>query len=401
MDLAEIVLRENSDTLERQLEQTLSPLAENFLYHFFCAHLQTENQALSEALAIYTRWLDPALLGGSPYLATQAAVVQYHLRKFQAAKTLLEDVRIVMPYRLDAMDVLSNILYVQEDSVGLGRLAHDAMEIDKYRPETCCIVGNYYSLKQQRAKAIQYFRRALQLDRTFTSAWTLMGHEYVEWKQTAHAMESYRHAVQSNAMDYRAWYGLGQTYELLEMNLYALYYYKRAAQLRPFDARMWTAVGNAYGQLEQIQDAMRAYERALQHDDTEGVATQKLAILYRDQQLDDHAAQCYLQHLRNRFTATGMIPSSSVVSSSLHLVGEGGADGSVESIPLPTLLQGIVVDVTEAEALLFLAGYYRNEKEYDKAALFAGRLLDYPGPEKDQAKALLREIRSRRLEFSP
>lgn len=376
LDLAEVSL-ENSD-VEREIEDAVQPLAENFMFHFFCAHLQSEHQAHSEALQIYERWMDPGLLGGSPYLATQAALVNYNLRNYASAKRLLEDLHNAMPYRLDSMDVLSNILYVQEDSVALGQLAHSAVVVDKYRAETCCIVGNFYSLKQNRAKAIQYFQRALKMDRTFASAWTLMGHEYVEWKQTANAMEAYRQAVQANPNDFRAWYGLGQTYEMLEMNLYALYYYKHAAQLRPFDARMWTAVGNSYTHLKRRDDAIRAYERALQHDDLEGIATQKLAALYRGKGESEKAAKCYLQHLKNRFHVTHKTANRQTVFRLDALT-----------------LQGLVVDPPEAEALLYLSNYYRNHGEFDKAAVIASRLLEYPGPEKEEAKALLREIRSR------
>ena len=129
--------------------------------------------------------------------------------------------------------------------------------IDKYRPETCCVIGNYYSvrapgtrgachgvgthsraslacaragkprgkaqrrgltpcllrararldqLKAEHEKAVLYFRRALKLNRHFLSAWTLMGHEYVELKNTAAAVDAYRHAVDINPKDYRAWY---------------------------------------------------------------------------------------------------------------------------------------------------------------------------------------------------
>ncbi len=378
LDLADVSL-ENSE-VEREIEDAVQPLAENFLFHFFCAHLQSEHQAHAEALQIYERWMDPGLLGGSPYLATQTAVVHYHLRNYATAKRLLEDLHNAMPYRLDSMDVLSNILYVQEDSVALGQLAHSAVMVDKYRAETCCIIGNFYSLKQNRAKAIQYFQRALKMDRTFASAWTLMGHEYVEWKQTANAMEAYRQAVQANPSDFRAWYGLGQTYEMLEMNLYALYYYKHAAQLRPFDARMWTAVGNSYAHLKRRDDAIRAYERALQHDDQEGIATQKLAALYRAKGDIEKAAKCYLQHLKNRFHVT-ISAKTSHRSTSFRLDA--------------LTLQGLVVEPPEAEALLYLSTYYRNHGEFDKAAVTASRLLEYPGPEKEEAKALLREIRSR------
>ena len=106
-----------------------------------------------------------------------------------------------------------------------------AILIDKYRPETCCIIGNYYSLKSQHEKAVQYFQRALKLNRNYLSAWTLIGHEYVELKNSPAAIDCYRRAVDINPRDYRAWYGLGQTYEILGMPYYALYYYRCSSYL--------------------------------------------------------------------------------------------------------------------------------------------------------------------------
>ena len=50
------------------------------------------------------------------------------------------------------MDTHSNILYVQENFPALSHLAHRTAATDKYRPETCCIIGNYYSLKAQHEK---------------------------------------------------------------------------------------------------------------------------------------------------------------------------------------------------------------------------------------------------------
>ena len=50
------------------------------------------------------------------------------------------------------MDTHSNILYVQENFPALSHLAHRTAASDKYRPETFCIIGNYYSLKAQHEK---------------------------------------------------------------------------------------------------------------------------------------------------------------------------------------------------------------------------------------------------------
>ena len=116
------------------------------------------------------------------------------------------------PHRVDDIDIYSNILYVTENRLKLSRLARDFLELDKDRPEVCCLVGtsfflhtallkttkllgNHYSLRSEHEKAIRYFKRATELDRTYLSAWTLMGHEYVEMKNSHAAIEAYRRAV--------------------------------------------------------------------------------------------------------------------------------------------------------------------------------------------------------------
>ena len=47
------------------------------------------------------------------------------------------------PFNLDNMDTLSNLLYVKEMRVELAYLAQEVSEIDKYRIETCCVIGNF------------------------------------------------------------------------------------------------------------------------------------------------------------------------------------------------------------------------------------------------------------------
>lgn len=128
------------------------------------------------------------------------------------------------PYRVEDVDILSNILYVSEKRPELAKLAQDYVELERMRPEVCCLVGadslpsndlagnstenssflltgNYYSLRRDHEKAIVYFRRALKLDRGYLSAWTLMGHEYIEIKNTNAAIASYRRAVGEFLLD--------------------------------------------------------------------------------------------------------------------------------------------------------------------------------------------------------
>lgn len=81
----------------------------------------------------------------------------------------------VAPCRLDNVDTFSNVLFVCEDSVELAYLAHRCIRLDKYRPETCCVVGNFFSLRGQHEKAVVYFQRALKLKPTYSLVWTLIG----------------------------------------------------------------------------------------------------------------------------------------------------------------------------------------------------------------------------------
>lgn len=63
------------------------------------------------------------------------------------------------PYRLEDLDVLSNILYVSEKRAELATLAQEYTRIDRMRPETCCLVGKSLST----AACIDELRRRLTL----------------------------------------------------------------------------------------------------------------------------------------------------------------------------------------------------------------------------------------------
>lgn len=339
-------------------------LQDHWMREFFMASLYLDFQRNSEGLARYQSL--HAMFPNSDYVLCQTATAHYNLREFDEAESLFEELLRTDPYRIEGMDTYSNILYVKECFAALSHLAHKAVLTDKYRPETCCIIGNYYSLKAQHEKAVLYFQRALKLNKKYLSAWTLMGHEYVEMKNTPAAIDAYRRAVDINPRDYRAWYGLGQTYEILAMPYYALYYYRRATQLRPHDARMWCAMGHCYEneQLKMHDSAIRCYRRAISNNDREGLALPKLAKLHNELGQTDQAAYYYKKNLER-----------------------------IESD------QSEGPDIVEA--LLFLAQHCRSQNLLVEAEQYCTRLLDYGGPAKEQAKALLRDIRSVQQHSSP
>lgn len=256
-------------------------------------------------------------------------------------------------YRLENMDSYSDILFVKECKGALSYLAHQAVTNDKYSVQTCCIVGNYYSLKAKHEKAATYFQRALKLNPRYLSAWTLLGHEYVEMRNTSAAIEAYGRAVDINPRDYRAWYGLGQTYEMLQMYTYSLYYFRKGTTLRPFDSRMWIAMAETYERLSRIEDAIKCYLRAEGNKDPEGSALSKLAKLYNKLGDRKEAAKYFKKVLARRE--------------------DSGPRRGQDTI----------------DALLYLAEHYKSEGNYTEAEKACNLLLDMGGPAKEQAKSLL------------
>ncbi|KAF5377358.1 hypothetical protein D9757_007989 [Collybiopsis confluens] len=264
------------------------PLSHPLVQMFQLNTLNGLHSTSDNEISICDRLLGREWFPGSLWLMTQRATTWYHLHDFASAEAQFDRILQLDPYRIDDIDVLSNILYVTNNRLKLTRLANDFLALDKDRPEVCCLVGNHYSLRAEHVKAIKYFRRATQLDRTYLSAWTLMGHEYVEIKNSHAAIDAYRRAVNVNRKDYRAWYGLGQAYELLNMHEYALHYYQYATALRPYDVRLWQAQGLCYEEMGRLHEAVECLKRALIPADPHEININlMLAKLHRD--LSEHA----------------------------------------------------------------------------------------------------------------
>lgn len=298
-----------------------------------------------------------SFLPGFNFLTIQKALVQYHGLNYNESEQAFEQVLSSDPHRLDDMDTYSNILYVMERRPKLAYLAQLASSTDKFRPETCCIIANYYSLKSEHEKSITYYQRALTLNRNCLSAWTLMGHEFVELKNTHAAIESYRHAIDVNKKDFRAWYGLGQAYEVLDMNYYSLYYYQRAAALKPYDARMWQALGNCYEKLGKIDEALKSYKRSLKLSDMDPVILLRIATIY--EKLSDFE-QCAV-YMR-------------------MCLQEEDTEG--------------VTDET-SQARLWLAKYELSQGRYRQANEYAKSFTRGSAAELEEARAIVRETRTR------
>jgi anaphase-promoting complex subunit 8 len=393
-----------------QLNRIVPHLPQNIVSFIFHLHTSLElyqstptlSNSLNQLLSIFPT---------SPFLLTYLALLSYHTKDFVTADSHFSNLLALHPHRLDSLDHYSNILYVMNLRPKLSFLAHLCSSVDKFRPESCVVIGNYYSLLSSHEKAVQYFRRALTLDRSCLSAWTLMGHEYVELKNTHAAIESYRRAVDVNRRDYRAWYGLGQTYEVLEMHAYALWYYKRAAGLRPWDGKMWMAVGSCLQKMGRDLEGIKALKRALLADSyyDAGVGSSfgsggrerggtmdpeillQIAGMYERLE-DEKEARAYMEMCVAQEEGAADNLEASVInihqdstSSDDEARPPGGGGGGDT---------GTGVTAATSKARMWLAKYAMRTGDYTRAMQLATELCQ-DGVEVEEAKALVREVRVR------
>ncbi|XP_046360516.1 cell division cycle protein 23 homolog [Haliotis rufescens] len=340
--------------------ETLSSLSlpDHWVRQLFMAHAYLELQLNEEGLAIYQTFIATGF-SKSNYIVSQIAVAYHNMRDVDQAVTAFTELQKMDPYRVENMDIFSNLLYVKDMQAELANLAHKCTEIDKYRVETCCVVGNYYSLRSQREKSILYFQRALKLNPHYLSAWTLIGHEFMEMKNTSAAIQAYRQAIEVNNRDYRAWYGLGQTYEILKMPSYSLYYHRQAQQLRPNDSRMVVALGECYEKLDRLQEAKKCFWKANSIGDVEGMALIKLAKLYEKLNEEHQAAAAYNEYVSQAER------------------------------------QGINNTEELGPAFKYLSNYYVKTAQLDEAYITAQKCVEFT-EQREEAKALLKQIQELR-----
>ncbi|XP_037958698.1 cell division cycle protein 23 homolog [Teleopsis dalmanni] len=328
----------------------------HWMRHFFTAHTYIELYLNDEGIKAY-EVLQSVGFKKCVYITSQLALAFHNKRDVDKAIEVFKTLQDADPYRLDNMDTYSNLLFVKELKTEMAQLAHKAVEINKYRPETCCVIGNYYSIRCDHQMAIVYFQRALKLNPKYLAAWTLMGHEFMELKNTNAAIQSYRKAVEVNKRDYRAWYGLGQAYEILKMHYYSLYYFKIAHQLRPYDSRMLVALGETYEKLDKGDNAVKCYWKACDVGDIEGIAMYKLANLHEKRGDYEEAVQCYIMYCEDERAASDR----------------------------QCLYHGYIT----------LANYYESKDDFDRAAHYAYKCLE-SDDRKAEAKSLLKSIENKR-----
>ncbi|AFM98510.1 hypothetical protein EHEL_061410 [Encephalitozoon hellem ATCC 50504] len=199
-----------------------------------------------------------------------AGAVLYHQKDFDGCIEVFEKVtRNSFYYDLDYIDLYSNALYIKNDNRVI-LLAENVLNINKYRSEAMCCIANYYSMKKEHEKAIEYFRLSMKLNPSSSIVHTLIGHEYLEMKNMEKAVSSYNVALKMCPMDYRAWYSIGQAYAAMTMYEYALFFIKRALECKNNDSIVWTTLGQCYMNLNRMDDAIGCFKNVIELNDPDG-----------------------------------------------------------------------------------------------------------------------------------
>ena len=145
-------------------------------------------------------------------------------------------------------------------------LSNYVLERNRFAPETWCVVGNCYSLKQEHETALRYFGRALQINPGFSYAYTLSGHEHVANDGLEQGRRCYQKALNFEERQYNAWWGVGNVCLKQEKFEPAMQYFKTAIRINPRSSVLHTYMGMALHNDRKSADAIACFNRAEELD---------------------------------------------------------------------------------------------------------------------------------------
>lgn len=290
--LLSILLRYDTDFILKSLESFSPKISNHWMTVFFKIELFSEIQKADE---ISLNLLEDVLKSQlkvpriSSVIALEARV-HYHRNDFDRSQSLFEELREKYPLHLENLELYSNILFVKEDIVALSELSQALSQINKFRPETLTVSGNFYAINGHHDEAISNLAMAIRQNSSFYFAWTLIGHEFVELDNITAALSAYSKAHEVNQHDFRAIYGIGRVYDMKKMAFHAVFHYRNAALVNPGDWRMWMALGDCYESLSEFDSSLVCFKKASNLKNCDIIVYYKLALNYLNRSEDEMAA---------------------------------------------------------------------------------------------------------------
>ncbi|KAI9354111.1 hypothetical protein DFJ73DRAFT_320321 [Zopfochytrium polystomum] len=186
----------------------------------------------------------------------------FEICEYKRAEVSLKRVRTLEPFRVTHMDVYSSALWHLKKDVTLSYLGHELVAQHPRSPETWCVVGNCFSLKNEHDSAIKCYTRALQLDPSNFYASTLMAHEYASMDDYDKAMLYFRNALRLNSQNHTGWYGIGFVYFRQEKFELAEFHFKKALAIHSENPVIIIYLGLAAERQNRLAAAVSMYEKA-------------------------------------------------------------------------------------------------------------------------------------------
>lgn len=289
--LLTILLRLDNDFISKTLALFSPQASQHWMTNLFKIELFSETGKADElSLPLFEHVLTKQKVPRNPHIIALEAKMHYYRNDSQHSQDLFEELRQTDPLCFDYLELYSNLLFVKEDVSALSELSQSLAQIDKYRPETLAISGNFYAINGCHEDAISNLAMALRQDSSFAFVWTLIGHEFVELENITAAMAAYSRAHEHNQHDYRALYGLGRIYDMSKMTHHANVHYKNAALVNPNDWRMWFALAITYEELNEYDNSLVCFKKALTLKDCDIDVYFRIGVNYYNRSEEEIAA---------------------------------------------------------------------------------------------------------------
>lgn len=241
-----------------------------FFYHMMRLELDIlDNEPLLTLSFKETKFFIEKYFRSSLFIKTLAAKSLGFQSCIDEAIEIFRQIRQEDPYRVDAMEVYSDTLFIGKMRKDLAKLAYEIERVDPFTSEANSCIANSFTARDQNTKAIVYFTRALRLNPDNLNSWALIGHEYSAMESFDKASQAYRFAISINKRDCRAWLGLGNIVEKSQKSTNekdnhepCLYYYSQVGKYRPKDHTMFLRMGGAYERMGKFEEAITCFRRA-------------------------------------------------------------------------------------------------------------------------------------------
>ena len=232
---------------QRSYEESLAQYYIYSLTRTFATGLrQLSTFSCSDCLSTVARL--PAAHQSTPLSLSLIARAHYEVQDYRSSERAFKALRWKERYRVWDMEVYSSLLWQMGREIELAFLAREMIDLAAGSGEAWIVVGNLFSVRKERERALGCFRRAGELagkGSVKAYAYTLCGHESVD-EDLGSAIRYFERALRvDGGRHYNAWYGLGTCYLRMGKVRMAEYHFRRAVGVNGGSAVLLGCVGLA------------------------------------------------------------------------------------------------------------------------------------------------------------